>query len=130
VRFTPGFPFGLTPGFTLVEVLVALIIVSLVLAASLRAAGVLSTGQEQLERTALAGWSAENALAEVRLVRTLPPLGKDTFACPQLGLQMVCEREVRSTPNIAILRIDVRVFPDAQRDHVLAKRTAFMSKLP
>ncbi len=117
-------------GFTLVEVLVALIIVSLVLAASLRAAGVLAVGQEQLERTALAGWSAENALAEVRLIRTLPGLGKDVFDCPQLALKFVCEREVRATPNAAILRIDVRVYPDAARDHVLAKRTAFMSKLP
>jgi len=117
-------------GFTLVEVLVALIIVSLVLAASLRAAGVLAVGQEQLEHTALAGWSAENALAEVRLVRTLPPLGKNVFDCPQLAMRLVCEREVRTTPNIAILRIDVRVFPDVTRDHVLARRTAFMSKLP
>lgn len=118
------------PGFTLVEVLVALVIVSLVLAASLRAAGVLATGQEQLERTAQAGWSAENALAEVRLAGALPPLGKSVFECPQLALKLMCEREVRNTPNIAILRIDVRVYPDAALDHVLAKRIAFMSKLP
>ncbi len=117
-------------GFTLVEVLVALIIVSLVLAASLRAAGVLAVGQEHLESAALAGWSAENTLADVRLVRTLPGLGKEVFDCPQLGLKLVCEREVRTTPNLAILRIDVRVYPDAARDHVLARRTAFMSKLP
>ncbi|MGA2550766.1 MAG: type II secretion system minor pseudopilin GspI [Burkholderiaceae bacterium] len=117
-------------GFTLVEVLVALIIVSLVLATSLRAAGVLATGQDQLEHTALAGWSAENALAETRLAKVVPPLGKNVFECPELALKLVCEREVRTTPNIAILRIDVRVFGEVEREHVLAKRTAFMSKLP
>lgn len=117
-------------GFTLIEVLIALVVVSLVLAASMRAGGTMILTQDSLRRATLAGWSAENALADVRLPRLFPPIGVNESACPQIDIEMLCVTEVRGTPNPAMRRIDVRVFDAADRNHQLAHRVAFQASLP
>ena len=117
-------------GFTLVEVLVALVIVSLVLAASMRAGGTLIVTQDALKRATLAGWSAENRLAELRLARMFPNIGVTELPCGQLEIAMVCTIDVRATPNPAMRRIDVRVYDLNDRSHQLSHRVAFQSSLP
>ena len=117
-------------GFTLIEVLVSLVIVSLVLAAAMRATGLLTTTQQALTNSAMAAWSAENRLVEMRLDRVLPPLGETSAACPQADLSLVCRVEVSASPNPSMRRVDVRVATDGEPEHVLAHRTAFLSLLP
>jgi general secretion pathway protein I len=117
-------------GFTLIEVLIALIIVSLVLAASMRAGGTMIVTQDTLRRATLAGWSAENALADVRLPRVFPPIGLSEAPCPQLDVDLACVTEVRTTPNPAMRRIDVHVFDARDRTRQYAHRTAFQASLP
>ena len=119
-----------TGGFTLIEVLIALIVVSLVLAASMRAGGTMIVTQDTLRRATLAGWSAENTLADVRLPRTYPALGISEAPCPQIDIDMVCVVEVRTTPNPAMRRVDVRVFDTGERTRQLAHRVAFQAALP
>jgi len=117
-------------GFTLIEVLIALVVVSLVLAASMRAGGTMIVTQDALRHATLAGWSAENTLADVRLPRVFPALGTSEAPCPQIDIAMVCVVEVRTTPNPAMRRIDVRVFDAADRTRQLAHRIAFQASLP
>ncbi len=117
-------------GFTLIEVLIALVIVSLVLAASMRAGGTMIVTQDALRRTTLAGWSAENRLAEVRLARTFPAVGVSESQCPQIDIAMVCVVDVRTTPNPAMRRVDVRVYDAVDRNRQLAHRLSFQSSLP
>ncbi len=62
-------------GFTLVEVLVALAIVSIALLAALRAAGQGTNAAGELRLRLLAGWVAENRLAEHRARGDWLPLG-------------------------------------------------------
>ncbi len=119
-----------TKGFTLIEVLIALVIVSLVLAASMRAGGTMIVTQDALRRATLAGWSAENRLAEVRLARVFPAVGVNESPCPQIDIAMVCVVEVRTTPNPAMRRIDVRVYEAVDRNRQLAHRLSFQSSLP
>ena len=97
-------------GFTLLEVLVALVIVGTALGASLRAVGSLTQNSNDLRAAMMATWSAENRLTEIRLSRSFPPLGKTTFECPQAEMPLVCEQDVSSTPNINFRRIEVAVF--------------------
>ncbi len=117
-------------GFTLIEVLTALVIVSLVLAAAMRAGGTMIVTQDALRRATLAGWSAENRLAEARLARTFPAVGVSESPCPQIDIAMVCVLEVRTTPNPAMRRLDVRVYEAADRNRRLAHRLSFQSSLP
>ncbi|MBC7861039.1 MAG: type II secretion system minor pseudopilin GspI [Burkholderiaceae bacterium] len=97
-------------GFTLLEVLVALVIVGTALGASLRAVGSLTQNSNGLRSTMMATWSAENRLVQIRLAKRFPALGKQTFDCPQGELALVCEEEVIATPNPRLRRVEVSVF--------------------
>jgi len=99
-------------GFTLLEVLVALVIVGTALGASLRAVGSLTQNSSALRASMMATWSAENRLSQIRLAREWPPLGKRSFACPQADLQLLCEEEVLPTPNVSFRRVEVGVFEE------------------
>lgn len=98
------------PGFTLLEVLVALVIVGTALAAGLRAVGSLTANSAGLRASMMATWSAENRLVQIRLGREFPEIGKRSFPCPQGDLNLVCEEEVLSSPNPLLRRIEVSVF--------------------
>ena len=97
-------------GFTLLEVLVALVIVGTALGASMRAIGSLTQNSSALRASMMATWSAENRLSQIRLAREWPSLGKRSFECPQADLQLVCEEEVMPTPNANFRRVEVGVF--------------------
>ncbi len=96
-------------GFTLLEVLVALVIVGTALGASLRAIGSLTQNSSDLRVAMMATWSAENRLTQIRLAREWPPLGKRSFDCPQGELSLRCEEEILATPNPAFRRVQVSV---------------------
>ncbi|WP_429201789.1 type II secretion system minor pseudopilin GspI [Massilia sp. UYP11] len=98
------------PGFTLLEVLVALVIVGTALAAGLRAVGSLTSNSAGLRASMMATWSAENRLVQIRLGREFPEIGKRSFPCPQGDLNLMCEEEVLSSPNPLLRRIEVSVF--------------------
>ena len=107
-------------GFTLLEVLVALVIVGTALGASLRAVGSLTQNSSGLRAAMMATWSAENRLAQVRLAREYPALGKRVFECPQADVSLVCEEEVFATLNPYFRRVEVRVFKaDAPQQRIV-----------
>jgi general secretion pathway protein I len=59
-------------GFTLLEVLVALVIVGTALGAGLRAVGSLTANSSGLRASMMATWSAENRLVQIRLGKSSP----------------------------------------------------------
>lgn len=93
-------------GFTLVEVLVALVIVGITLAAGLKAAGALTDNAERLLQVSAAQWCAENQLTELRLSGQFPGVGDSDFSCQQLGRDYHGQLQVRPTPNPNFRRID------------------------
>jgi general secretion pathway protein I len=96
-------------GFTMIEVLVALAIIAIALAASLRAVGSLANGEADLHRRLLAGWSADNELAQLRLAHTWPDIGSRSFDCSQGNLRLVCTQRVTATPNPIFRRVEMLV---------------------
>ena len=96
-------------GFTLLEVLVALVIVAVALGASLRAIGSLTQNSDHLRAAMMATWSAENRLAQIRLSKTWPDVGQQNFSCPQDDLPLICQQEVFATPNPSFRRVVVSV---------------------
>ncbi len=96
-------------GFTLLEVLVALVIVGTALGASIRAVGNATQNSSSLRATLMATWSAENRLVQIRLGHEFPPSGKRSFDCPQGDLRLVCDEEVLMTPNPNFRRVEVSV---------------------
>ncbi|MBA5637227.1 type II secretion system minor pseudopilin GspI [Duganella sp. LX20W] len=108
-------------GFTLLEVLVALVIVGTALGASLRAVGSLTQNSNGLRSAMMATWSAENRLVQIRLARTFPAVGKQTFDCPQGDLQLVCQEEVIASPNPRLRRVEVSVVDQANPERRIIK---------
>jgi general secretion pathway protein I len=107
-------------GFTLLEVLVALSIVAVALTAAMRAMGTMTNASESLQTRMLATWSAENALANLRLLRSYPDPGARAYTCSQGDTQLWCEETVATTPNPVFRRVEIAVYPDASKSVRLA----------
>jgi len=117
-------------GFTLLEVLVALVIVGTVLGASLRAVASLAQNSSGLRATMMANWSAENRLAQIRLGKEWPQIGERSFPCSQGELNLLCEEHVLSTPNPSFRRVEVLVFDANNLQRRLAKLTQVVPNAP
>ena len=114
-------------GFTLIEVLIALAIVGVALAACVRALGAGVNGVRALQERSLAHQAAQNFLAEMRLQTAFPVLGRRTQPCPQGTLALTCEQVVQATPNNNFRRVTVRV--TLGNGPVLARLDGLMPRL-
>lgn len=117
-------------GFTLIEVLVALAIVSIALLAALRAAGQGTSGAGDLRARLFAGWVAENLLAEHRARGDWLPLGVQRGAGRQGGMDFTWREEVTALPSPAFRRVDVFVYAAPDESHSLARLTGFVVQPP
>ena len=102
--------------FTLIEVMVALAIVAISLAAGSRAASSVLGTSQRLSDVVLAQWCADNQLTELRLLDQLPPVGNTPFDCTQLGRAFKGTIKVQSTPNPSFRRVDAIITDDAQHE--------------
>ncbi|RAS38979.1 type II secretion system minor pseudopilin GspI [Paraburkholderia bryophila] len=112
---------GASAGFTLIEVLIALAIVAIALGAVLRAIGSLATDTDSARARLLALWSADNALAAIRISSAWPPVGRSTFACPQGPYPFVCRQVVTAFESPLVRQVTVSVLPSASSRSVLAE---------
>ena len=97
-------------GFALVEVLVGLAVLSIALIAGLKAIASAADTQLAVSQRTQALWSADNAMADLRMNRQWPEMGTTTFSCPQDRYIFVCQRKVLSTPNPSFRRIELTVY--------------------
>ena len=103
-------------GFTLIEVMVALAIVAIALAAGSRAASSVVGTSQRLNDVVLAQWCADNQLTELRMQGQFPPIGKTTFDCLQLGRTFKGTLKVQVTPNPNFHRVDAIVANEDGRE--------------
>src|SRR5882672_9784724 len=115
-------------GFTLLEVLVALVIIGVALAAAMRGAMSLTNAADDTRLKLLATLTAENRLLELRLARQRLDIGQSTADCEQGGITFACEQAIKSTPNPFFRRIEMRVFIDSANGH--RQLAEMMSVLP
>ncbi|MFN3862197.1 MAG: type II secretion system minor pseudopilin GspI [Roseateles sp.] len=99
-------------GFTLIEVLVALVIVAIALGAGIKAAGALANNAERLAQISAAQWCAENLLTELRLTQQFPDIGEQPISCEQLGRNYGGKLRVSPTPNPLFRRVDADISDD------------------
>ncbi|MDR2001287.1 MAG: type II secretion system minor pseudopilin GspI [Zoogloeaceae bacterium] len=109
-------------GFTLIEVLVALGIVAIALAAGTQASSALVRNTQRASDTLLAQLCAENELIKVRLAPMLPPLGEAASTCTQADETFGVTVSAMSTPNPNFRRVDVQI-TDAGQAPVLRLST-------
>jgi general secretion pathway protein I len=114
-------------GFTLIEILVAIAILAVALAATTRAASIATDGALESRQRLLATWTAQNRIAEMRARRLFPSTGATQFRATQGNIEMVVDETVSDTPNVAIRRVDLAVADARAPQRILAKLTAYVS---
>jgi general secretion pathway protein I len=106
---TPPAPYR---GFTLIEVLVALAITATALVAGTLAMSALTRLAERQTGTLLAQLCADNTMAQWRLSRQWPDIGRSEQDCPQAGRSLRVQTDVATSPNPDFRRVSVRVLDD------------------
>jgi general secretion pathway protein I len=117
-------------GFTLFEVLVALAIIAIALLAAIRAAGQGTNNVSELRAHLLAGWVAQNVLAEQRARGDWPSTGVLNGTMRQGGIDFGWREEIIGTPNAAFRRVDIFVFEEPGESRKLARMTGFLVRPP
>jgi general secretion pathway protein I len=112
-------------GFTLLEVLIGLVVLALALLALTRTAAVQIDQFAALRERTIAGWLAQDLLAETRLGNPFPPPGSSNGTRRFGARDWRWQVRVQPTDVTTIRRIDVRVSAAADRDTPLAQLTGF-----
>jgi len=115
-------------GFTLVEVLVALAILAVALAAGFRSVAQTAESSSALKSRTLALWVAQNRLAAAQLEVPAPAIGERQGADNQAGASFVWHENVVGTPNPAFRRIEITVADSARPDYVLARLAGYLGQ--
>ena len=114
-------------GFTLLEVLVALAILAIALAAVIKVSGRYAENASYLRDKTFAHWVAMNVLTDLQIQDKWPDLGKKT------GTAMMAERKwywvvnVETTPDNDLRRLEVQVYSNRQDKEPMIILEGFMA---
>ena len=115
-------------GFTLIEILVAVAILAIALAATTRAASLATDGALETRHRLLATWAAQNRIAEIRARRLFPAIAATRLSTEQAGMALVIDERVSDTPNGLIRRVDLAVADARSPDRVITQLTAYVAQ--
>jgi general secretion pathway protein I len=113
-------------GFTLIEILVALAIVAVALAAGMRALAQSADSASTLKARTLALWVAQNRLAAAQLAEPWPALGSAAGETEQAGTRFIWRESVSGTPNPAFHKIEIVVAEPQAPDYALARLVGYI----
>jgi general secretion pathway protein I len=105
-------------GFTLLEVLIALVVLALSLGAAIRAVGEYTVNQAYLRDRTFAEWVAHNQLVTAQLAGEWPSIGRQKGeaemplgAAADGGREWRWVMQVTQTPEEDLRRLDIDVYP-------------------
>ncbi|GAB4190251.1 MAG: type II secretion system minor pseudopilin GspI [Wenzhouxiangellaceae bacterium] len=114
-------------GFSLLEVLIAMAVISIALLALSRTGGAAPRQLAALEQRTIAQWVAQNAISEIRLNEGFPPVGQRQGRENMAQRDWSWQAQVQDTSDDSIRRIDVSVFIDGA-DQPVATHTGFAGR--
>ncbi len=115
-------------GFTLLEVMVALAILSVASAGLITAAGGYLKQSQKVEDKVIAAWVADNWLNELRLAETAPDSDEVKAEANMAGREWLLSAQVVDTASAHLKRIEIEVrrADDGDKGAVLSQLTAFL----
>ena len=115
-------------GFTLIEVMIALMIIVVGAAAVINTSTESAWKSSQLWQRTIAGWVAQNQIAEFRAKRSWSNDRNQSGVAEMANAEWRWQMRISDTDDASLRRLDVEVFLDGD-DDVKARMTAFMGKL-
>jgi general secretion pathway protein I len=115
-------------GFTLVEVLVALAILAVALAAGFRSIAQSADGATALKARTLALWVAQNRLAMAQVEIPTAPPGERSGSATEAGATFSWHESIGGTPNPAFRKIEITVADASTPDYVLARLVGYLGQ--
>jgi len=112
-------------GFTLIEVLVALAILAVALAAAVRSTSIAADGTLELKERLLATWAAQNRVAEYSARPLWPDIGTRAGNAEQGGVAFAWRETVTATPNPIFRRVEVQVYGPRTPERAVATLVGF-----
>jgi general secretion pathway protein I len=112
----------------LVEVLVALAILAVALAAGFRSVAQSADSATALKARTLALWVAQNRLAAAQLEQPAPAVGERSGTDAQGGAAFSWRETVSGTPNPAFRKIEINVADPSTPDYVLAHLVGYVAQ--
>lgn len=112
------------------EILVALAILAVALAAGMRSIAQAADSATLLKQRTLALWVAQNRLAAAQLASPWPAQGERDGDAVQAGTRFVWHESVSATPNPSFRRIDIAVADPIAPDYALARLTGYLGRAP
>ena len=116
-------------GFTLIEVLIALVILGVALAAAARAASVATTGAEESKLRTLATWVAQNRIAELTAMRIFPSTGTTNGRAQMAGIDFEWQQLTSETPNAAFRKIELNILRPGDTQSLMTMN-AYLTRPP
>jgi general secretion pathway protein I len=120
--------FQIQRGFTLLEILAALAIVAIGIAAVTRTVQSSARTAIEAEQRTVAGWVAANQLAELRLSRQWPAARQSDHRAAMAGRTWHVRRKVVATSDPELLRVDIEVYGDEKRGAILASLFGYLAR--
>jgi len=114
-------------GFTLVEILVALVVLAIALAATARSLGAAVDTTAALRDRTLARWVAEDRLTEIELRGEWPALDVKEGKSSMAGREFVWRQQTQATPYARMRRVEISVLL-AGDETPIARVTGFVEQ--
>ncbi len=115
-------------GFTLLEILAALLIVSVGLGALSKVIGSTAVVLQISEERLIGSWVASNHLAELRLSRVWPAATESDQQMSMGGRTWYLRQKISTTTDPDLLRIDVDVFSDTDHERIAARMFGYLAR--
>ncbi|WP_289680356.1 type II secretion system minor pseudopilin GspI [Candidatus Venteria ishoeyi] len=115
-------------GFTLLEVLVALAILSITLAAVIKSTGTQAETLSYLRAKTLAQWVAVNHMTELRLQRAWLGSGEHEGETEMGYQRWYWSMTVSTTSDPAMRKLEMRVYADEDKQNSVVQLIGFLGK--
>jgi len=125
----PRQPLSKPRGFTLIEVLIALVVIGIAMAAAVRATMAVTDESLTLRRHLAGNWVAQNHINGYIARGQFPSAGEQSGTEDEAGLSFAWHEKVSDTPNGSFRRVEVRVTAPGS-DHADAILIGYVTNVP
>ena len=115
-------------GFTLLEVLIALTIISLSLGALISTSGSQAGSAGYLKQKTIAHWVAMNEITQMQIEQAFPGKGDTRGSTEMAGTEWYWTRTIKETEDADSRQVEIRIYLDEARDSSLTRLIGYLSR--